>query len=102
MNASGSATNLKQDKGKSKVGPDGRKRNVSLGKNMAKEEMLPHEVANKDLKDPNCEVRPDEWYQWYCDIHNKLEKVNDENKKIEEDINNRAKRYIMREKDYRV
>lgn len=89
MNASGSATNLKQDKVKTKVGPDGRKRTVSLGKNVGKEELLPHEVAGKDIKDTNCDVNPNEWYQWYCDIHNKLEKVNDENKKIEEDIMNR-------------
>lgn len=43
-------------------------------------------VAGKDLSDPNSDIRFNECYQWYCEIFNKLQKVQSENKKIQNDI----------------
>jgi len=33
------------------VGADGRKRTVSLTKNQGRDELLPHELAGKDIRD---------------------------------------------------
>jgi hypothetical protein len=46
-------------------------------------------------------VKTNEWYQWFCEIQIKLQKVQEENKKVEGDILRRHERYIMREQEYR-
>ena len=51
-------------------------------------------VAGKDLNDPNIDVKPNEWYSWYCDIQARLQKQNDQNEKIEQDILKRQNRYV--------
>ena len=67
-----------------------------------RKEILPHEVAGKDIKDPNNDILNADWLSWYTDIQIKMQKVTEENKKIENDILRRQNRYIMREQDYRV
>ena len=65
-----------------------------------KEEKAPHEIAEVDMS-VLSEVKTQQLYQWYCEIQLKLNKVQEENKKIENDIVRRHERYIMREGDYR-
>ena len=67
-----------------------------------KKEALPHESAGKDIKDPNNDIQNADWLSWYNEIQIKMQKVNEENKKIENDILRRQNRYIMREQDYRL
>ena len=67
-----------------------------------KKEALPHESAGKDIKDPNNDIQNADWLSWYTEIQIKMQKVNEENKKIENDILRRQNRYIMREQDYRL
>lgn len=68
----------------------------------SKKELLPHEMAGKDIKDPNNDILNADWLTWYTDIQIKMQKVLEENKKIENDILRRQNRYIMREQDYRL
>ena len=65
-----------------------------------KEEKAPHEIAEVDMS-VLSEVKTQQLYQWFCEIQIKLHKVEEENKKIENDILRRHERYIMREGDYR-
>ena len=51
--------------------------------------------------DPNGVITQQEWYQWYVDVQQRLAKVNEENKKIEGDIDRRQTRFINREQDFR-
>ena len=69
--------------------------------NQEREEMLPHQLANVDLQNPSTNVKTNEWYQWFCEIQMKLQKVEEENKKVEGDIHRRHDRYILRETEYR-
>lgn len=66
----------------------------------SKDEKAPHEIAEVDMS-VLSEVKTQQLYQWYCEIQVKLNKVQEENKKIEHDIVRRHERYIMREGDYR-
>lgn len=69
-----------------------------------KEERMPHELAgktDKDIRDPDSEIQNADWLAWYTDIQIKMQKVVEENKKVEDDILRRQNRYIMREMDYR-
>jgi hypothetical protein len=67
-----------------------------------KKELLPHETAGKDIKDPNNDILNADWLAWYTDIQIKMQKVVEDNKKIEDDILRRQNRYIMREQDFRL
>ena len=58
-------------------------------------------AAGKDISDPNAEIQTKEWYQWYCEIKVKKQRVEDENKKILDDIQRRENRFHSREGDYR-
>ena len=63
-----------------------------------KEDLDPHQIAGvTDLEIPPTDVKTNEWYQWFCEIQIKLQKVQEENKKIEGDILRRHDRYVMRE-----
>ena len=59
--------------------------------------VYPKLVAGKDLQDPNIDVKTNEWYSWYCEIQTKLQKQQDENNKVDDDILRRQNRYIERE-----
>mgnify|MGYP003321452640 CR=1 FL=1 len=41
----------------------------------AKRELLPHEVAGKDIKDPNNDILNADWLSWYTDIQIKMQKT---------------------------
>ena len=57
--------------------------------------------TDKDIKDPDTDIQNADWLAWYTDIQIKMQKVIEENKKVEDDIMRRQERYIMRERDYR-
>jgi len=39
----------------------------------AKEDLAPHQIAGVvDLEYPPTDVKTNEWYQWFCEIQNKL------------------------------
>lgn len=42
--------------------------------------------TDKDIADPNNDIVNAEWLAWYTDIKIKMEKVVEENKKVEDDI----------------
>ena len=84
----------------------GGKRALSLGRGGPKTELYPHETAGKNIDDKNdksgaCDITPNEWYQWHSEVTIKLEKVREDNKKINDDIMRRQARYMRREQDYR-
>lgn len=56
---------------------------------------------NVNLESPSQDIKPSDWLQWYCEIQTKLQKVKEENKKVEDDINKRFNRYQEREGKYR-
>ena len=57
--------------------------------------------TDKDIKDPDTDIQNADWLAWYTDIQIKMQKVIEENKKVEDDIKRRQDRYIKREMDYR-
>jgi len=54
-----------------------------------------------DLSNPSTDIKTTDWLQWYTEIQIKLQKVKEENKKIEDDTTRRQSRYIEREQNYR-
>ena len=60
-----------------------------LGSSLPREEVYPHRAAGKDITDPHNDITTTEWYKWSFEIQSKLIKVQDENKKIENDIKRR-------------
>ena len=54
-----------------------------------------------DLSNPSPDTKTTDWLQWYTEIQVKLQKVKEDNKKIEDDTNRRQQRYVEREANYR-
>ena len=46
-------------------------------------------AAGVDLSNPSSDIKTNEWYQWFCEIQVKLQKVKEENKKIDDDTQRR-------------
>ena len=55
------------------------------------------------MNDPESykDVPSNEWFQFFTEIIDKTQKVLDENKKLENDIERRQKRYVDRERNNR-
>jgi hypothetical protein len=54
-----------------------------------------------DLNNAPSDIKTTDWLQWYSEIQMKLQKVKEENYKIEADISKRGERYVTREHNYR-
>ena len=58
-------------------------------------------VEGRDIFNEDEEIIGNEWYQWLCQINIQKQAVEDELKKINDDIERRSLRFIRREHKFR-
>jgi len=51
--------------------------------------LLNLEISGIDLSNPSPDIKTTDWLQWYTEIQTKLQKVKEENKKIDDDTSRR-------------